>query len=122
MKKVLLILFLAVTLAGCEKDETTELSGKASIRFVTFQPIATAGINRVKVTINLEMPEKGSVIQIDAMRGQSSFRAISAPVEGLNEFNDNSMTWPPSGSTLFYVFTLKHSDGTETVSKPYSVY
>ena len=122
MKKTLLILFLAVALSGCEKEET-EVIGKAFIKSVTFQPIAGAGTNLLRVTINLSMPEKGSVIQIDAARGQQSrFKAIGTPVDGSNSFFDNSIPWPPSESTLFYVFTLKHLDGTETVSKPYSLY
>lgn len=121
MKKALLILFLAVSLVGCEKDEELRTDGtKPSVTTVTFKKAPQGTITRIQVNLTLSIPEKGSVKRVDILRNTTRANGAtqSTPVDGLNTFIDPS-DWP--SNPTYYTFILVLQDNTEIISTQYQV-
>lgn len=124
MKKALLILFLAVMLSGCEKEETPVVVETASITSVTFTPATLGSISRLRIHISLYMPASvQQVKRIDLLRG-GGYRLnqmVDKPTFGVNVTYDNTVDWSAVVNTVYYSVILVMADGTEIISKPYLV-
>lgn len=124
MKKYLLILLAVVTLASCEKEsDTLERTGvKPSITSVKFSKATVGSVSRVKVDLVLDVPEKGSLIRVDCIRGVQRINNVLTQMEsGPSSFTDNSAEWPSGGTPAYYAFILNLKDGSTVTTDPYEV-
>lgn len=122
MKKIILLFLTVLTFSSCQKEETTLTATiNPSIKSVRFINTMVGSSSYIKVELTLDVPEKGSLVRIDAIRGTNRTNNVLPNLTtGTYSFVDAQASWP-NGNALYYVFILNLANGTEIATNPYQV-